>query len=562
METFTLKPEVDASQEFIEIATDFSNPLDVVREALSNSFDAGATKIEVHFDVVKEYGERVVVVQIHDNGHGMDDGGLKSFFDLGNSRRRNDPNSIGEKGHGTKVYFNSAEVYVHTVTEGMCHEAVMKDPFKTLHNRQVPEVTVRKFPVDEASGTLVRIKGYNNNRSERFSHALLKDYVTWFTKIGSFEVLFGIEKYRDVRLLLKGLDQEKPEEVPFGHFFPDESKKINDLFDEYLVDAPDYFCKRILKEGKLRNFPEIKYQAVFSIEGTSVKRSYNRMIRRQRVGGEYTVQDRYGLWLCKDFIPIQRANEWIGTRGTEFTRFHAFFNCQEFHLTANRGSVNNTPVEVMDDIRQEVEAIYQEIVGSEEWRNLDWLESQAEGYKTAEAEKRDYIDRIKRYNKQDVAEFDELQLGEPIHESGVFGLLVQLLTRKPDLFPFRLLDYNTLKGYDLIVVGSDRVPLPQAKVFYVELKFMLQKAMNHSFDNLHSIICWDTALKDGDVARDIRDDERKLKITPADGPNDYTRYYLDHPKKGHKIEVFVLKDYLRQRLEIEFRPRPEKISVK
>ena len=47
METkeITIEPKVDSAQEFIEIALDFSNPLDLVREAISNAFDAEADNI-------------------------------------------------------------------------------------------------------------------------------------------------------------------------------------------------------------------------------------------------------------------------------------------------------------------------------------------------------------------------------------------------------------------------------------------------------------------------------------------------------------------------------------
>jgi hypothetical protein len=43
-------------------------------------------------------------------------------------------------------------------------------------------------------------------------------------------------------------------------------------------------------------------------------------------------------------------------------------------------------------------------------------------------------------------------------------------------------------------------------------------------------------------------------VSPQD-TNDYTRYFLDNPRKTHRIEVFVLKDYLPQKLKLEFRPR-------
>ena len=90
---FEITPEVNSTQEFIEIAQDFSNPLDLVREAISNAFDAKAKNILMDFSVISEYGEKLLKIEITDDGHGMDAEGLKSFFDLGNSSRRLDQRS-------------------------------------------------------------------------------------------------------------------------------------------------------------------------------------------------------------------------------------------------------------------------------------------------------------------------------------------------------------------------------------------------------------------------------------------------------------------------------------
>ena len=107
MANYVITPKVNEVKEFIEIANDFSNPLDLVREAISNSFDACASRIEICFSTVSERGEDILLIELNDNGEGMDRKGLQSFFDLGNSLRRGEPKTIGEKGHGTKVYFNS-----------------------------------------------------------------------------------------------------------------------------------------------------------------------------------------------------------------------------------------------------------------------------------------------------------------------------------------------------------------------------------------------------------------------------------------------------------------------
>lgn len=558
MDGFDITPKVDETQEFIEIANDFSNPLDLVREAISNSCDAGASEMSILFDVVPSHGEQELRITIVDDGSGMDVGGLQSFFDLGNSLRRDDPAKIGEKGHGTKVYFHSRRLEVSTDDGANAFHATMDQPFRTLHERRVPTAAVIERPSSGKAGTRITIMGYNNNRRERFTHDILRDHIRWFTKFGSMEVEFGHSGVALQGLLLKGLDRDVPERLEFGHIFPDESINISNLFDEHLVRAPEYYCKRVKRSGALDSHPEVRYQAVFSIEGNRVKQAYNNMLRRQGYQapkGSYTVQERYGLWLCRDFIAVQRRNDWITSRGSEYTRFHAFFNCQSFKLTANRGSVDNTPSELLEDVHRTVNRLYEEIVQGDDWRQLTWLEQEAAGHHTAEKERKDFDFRVTKAQRSNVAQLDGVSLVEPNRESGVYGLFVQLATLKPQLFPFQIVDYDTHEGLDVIAKGDKSTAVSKARLYYVEFKYILDSNFNHSFDNLHSVVCWDCRLKHEDVVKDIADNERRLAIVEPGNEGDYTRYYLDAARKAHKIEVFVLKDYLKQRLGLEFRPR-------
>ena len=256
---FTITPEVNSSQEFIEIAQDFSNPLDLVREGISNGFDAHAKNMTMSFSVISDCGERVLKIEIIDDGDGMDDKGLKSFFDLGNSMRRetkDETGAIGEKGHGTKVYFNSKKIEVITAKDGVKYHAVMNEPKKNLFNHVIPTVDVTSEDNnDNMKGSKIIIYGYNENRRDKFTHAQLKDYILWFTKFGSVERCFDIEDNADVKLHLKGVDADKTEELEFGHVFPEESKSVNDLFTDYLVDAPKWYCKKIVRTKSLKNFP-------------------------------------------------------------------------------------------------------------------------------------------------------------------------------------------------------------------------------------------------------------------------------------------------------------------
>lgn len=554
---FKVVPKVNEVREFLEITGDFSNPLEIVREAISNSYDAGASEIRIHFEVVKKHGRDVLRIELKDNGSGIERDHIKNFFDLGNSTRVDDKSKIGEKGHGTKVYFNSDRIEMRTSNGKMSFCAIMEEPINKLHEGKLPEVVVNEIDLID-KGTEIIIDGYNDSRREKFNHENLKDYIMWFTKHGSIEKEFG--SVEEVKLFLKGLGRDKVEKIEQGHYFPPSSKDINKLFEEHNVRAPDHFSKKMVREGSLRMHPEIRYQAVFSIEGKYVKHGYNDMIRRPGYvapEGAYSIRERYGLWLCKDHIPIQRENEWITTKGNEFTRFHAFVNCQGLQLTANRGSVNNTPSAIIQDLKGVVRKIYEDITSQNDWQDLAWLEDEAVGYKTREKEKKLFDLRIKRIKRANVAKYKETTFVEPERESGVYSIVLLLSQIEKDLFPFCIVDYDTHEGIDVIAKGDNTTPLASAKVFYVEFKRNLSKDFNHSFENLHSIVCWDTDIKHDESVKDLGGEERKMKIQQMDSSRDgdYTHYYLDAASSAHKIEVFVLKDYLKEKLGMDFRPR-------
>lgn len=562
MKDYTFKPSVDETQEFIEIANDFSNPLDLVREAVSNSCDANCRNIRLVFEVEETYGERDLKITIEDDGEGMNLNELKSFFDLGNSTRRNNSNAIGEKGHGTKVYFNSSQITVETFKDGVFLKAEMHEPIKNLHKRIIPEVNVNQSEEGTITkGTKIIVRGYNSNRMERFTHEQLKDYILWFTKFGSVEKFFNINYNIDKIIELKGLNRNEFEEITFGHSFPEESKSVDKLFEEHMVGAPKHYCKRFIKTGHLKDMPDISYQAIFSIEGNRVKLDHNPMIRRQRAqnaAGSYTVAERYGLWICKDFIPIQRKNEWVNYKGSEFIKLHAFFNCQGLKLTANRGSIDNTPTEILYNIQREVNDIYDEITNGDDWANLEWLEDETDSFKTAEKEQKDFDRRLKKIRTANIASYKGYTFVEPRRESGVYAILLQLQMLETDLFPFYIIDYDTHSGIDVIVKGDRTQPIHTSKLFYVEFKHFLTNDYNHSFKNTYNIVCWDTTVKHNDILKDLSKEERVMQITPPDKEGGYTKYFLCRQGSAINIEVYVLKDYLKEKLGMEFRPRTVK----
>jgi len=570
----SFKPSVNEAREFLEISSDFGNPKEIIREAISNSFDAGADKIDISVFIDKSSGEDELVVTIKDNGEGIQEEQLKEFFGLGFSNRvitdalgNKISDAIGEKGHGTKVYFNSKCIELETVRDGKHIKAVFDSPKKILRGGQIPEVKYDVTPTSAPHGTTVTVHGYNDNIQSGFGHEELKDYIYWCTKFGSFELELGITKFKDVTIWLQGLGWKESvgEPLKFGHLFPEVVTDVRSLRSKDKISPLDYYVARwVFPNEPLIGMPGAKLDFVFYIEGDEAKRTYNKMIHKPYDywrPGQYLVQDRYGLWLCKDSIPIERRNSLVAER-SEWTKYHAFVNCQEFRLTANRRDVGNTPPQVIKATEETVKDLFERrIKPSTEFQKyreeLEKEERERAIEKTTEREEWEFDRRSKLAATAKVARVDNIELHEPRQESGVFSLVLQLLAVKPELFDFKVIDYDSSMGYDLLVTKDYALELERASKRFVELKFELKRDFNHTFKKLAEIICWDTKLSNEDDVHDIAGAKRTMKITPPEKEtsNCHTKYMLISDTEPHNIEVIVLKDFLRERLGLEFRPR-------
>jgi hypothetical protein len=151
---------VNEAREFLEIAKDFKDPKEIIREALSNSWDAGATQVSILFDLVPIPGtrRRKIKVTIEDNGEGMSSEArpqvgsseIEGFFNLGDSGKPE--GSIGSKGHGTKIYYKSRGITIDTWKNGVHIRAYSEtDPWDSLGRGVIPT-----FGYDEDSDPIGR----------------------------------------------------------------------------------------------------------------------------------------------------------------------------------------------------------------------------------------------------------------------------------------------------------------------------------------------------------------------------------------------------------------------
>ncbi|NPV14038.1 hypothetical protein HPY86_03795 [candidate division WOR-3 bacterium] len=418
------------------------------------------------------------------------------------------------------------------------------------------------------------------NPTAHLSHLTIKDYILWFTKHGSIESEFyGRENYSNKIVYLKSFDTEriKPElkignevytndyyeKIPFGHVFPPECYKQHDLTGKQAdlqdqgkdVDKIDLICKRVYLSNETgKQKPDVPFQIVFYIEGDEAKRSYNKMlIPKGRVAklhyDQYTVESRYGLWACKDFIPVVNITSWIETRGIK-SRFHAFINCDKFELTANRSTIDNTPSDIISSVKERTKEIYREIIQkSDEYKEIERLIEEEEKQRQLEEDKKEFAKRIKNLSKLKKCVYKNITLFEPKTEAEVYGLIMRLMAVNPDLFDFEILDYRTDKGIDFLVrKKSDPPELPSYK--YVELKHILRGSFNHCFMYLHKVICF--KIEDGlNRVKGIDG----IRIITSSTDRGETKFYLtpESPSPDQdNIEIIVLETFLREKLKLEF----------
>jgi hypothetical protein len=556
-----LTPKVNQEAEFWEIANDFGDPLEILREAISNAIDAKASWVRIHFFVEEIEGARTLVIEIEDDGAGMiRDVLAQDFWGLGFSKSRDDKEKIGEKGHGTKIYLRSERIIVKTQTDTEANESICERPMRDLATRQAHKPRIRAIDkFQEHSGTFIRIEDYNKSERSTFVQDKVKDYLLWFTKMGSVERMFGVEKLADFRVYLKCLNASAFEEIPFGHPFPTPNSDIEKLFTQYQADAGDWFCKRYEWNESLQELPDVTFQAIISVEGDRLKRSYNPMIR-ERVRGDsdkYKVADRYGIWLCKDFIPIQQVNEWIsgfGTGSNSFVLLHGFVNCQTLKLTANRGSIANTDPKVTTELQKAVQRLVAHVDKDLNQKGLYTLIQWQNESRTLEQEKSEFDRRTKTIERRRTASLDDRLFLEPQNESELFGLLIAIYYLRPNIFEFEPLDYNTTRGIDIIARNKTSSRVADSKFWYVELKYQLKDTFNHAFKNLRWIVCWnfDKGVGENSEFRAIEENDVRRLRSHKDSEGK-TSYFLDNPGAAIKIQVIQFEEFLKEKLGMEFR---------
>lgn len=478
----TKTPKVNEVNEFLEIASDFQDPLEVIRESLSNSYDANASEVEISIRD-RQAGSEII---IEDDGHGMDLNDLESFFDLGNSTKRDGKDgSIGYKGHGTKIFYKSDEVVVNTAKEGTNLRARMEKPWQKLNNRILPEYEVTERSTrQENSGTRIRITGFKSGRGfspSSLTYNKVKHYLKWKTLAGSTAHFFS-DDFRDLDITVQLGDEIDDSQ--------DHIKTNNKL--EFPPEQLQPGDGEFPESGMCKHYPPREIE-VETEEGTKTKVQVVGMIggkdarNKLPTYGKHSTQ--FGIWLAKDHIKVERLNEAI-SHDNEYLHFFFIANCPDIELSANRENIRNKSSPIYQAIKRELTHYLSKITASPwfkqylEQRQEARLERRAKSQRSSVEDRQQNIEHRDRFN--------------PSNEIEVL-LGLERSNREAEGPEITVEDYNTKSDISVLVSQNN-------SIYGCSVNRLLTDHFdsNKPLESVDKIICW--SYGDRDQLREI---ERK-----------------------------------------------------
>jgi len=564
-----------------ELSENKVSSLEIFREAISNAKDHGARRI--WFKTSKDHRNEVTMV-IADDGEGMNEKRLEAFWGVGASEKDNGTQSIGYKGHGTKLYFDCRKLSVATRTSAdvpwlvteleMPHERMEAEvPERPLRPAEPLHREIEDIGLGTSSGTVILIEQLRfEDRTDLTDRLKVESYCDWFTAIG--DIRSGLFKERvefhraiqnkeaildslrmhegelrpmDVRLRINGdklhyplglapreskffaawLDdaqefKETPGLLAYGHRFADEyqstgASRMRDDKSALRLTTPQSWAT---EEG---------IGIVARVEGHRRQLDTYWEAKWQGHPGVYGFEERFGLWLCRDFIPISQRNDLLRRALDEASgqklRFElnnlrnwkVFVNHQNFRLTANRNDVSNRAILDAQVVEALVRVLRESLKNKsfQEWverlkkaaferrkdRELHYMNERLDdvrGWIEAKT-KKDGIDPMEVTGLPPLPEKHSLLMKEPASEQELFYVFGLLSGRFK--MPIHVIEYDASEGVDAICKVREPKLLHERKSL-ARVEFKLDVSVNnpihHFFDAIDLIVCWRVG-KQGDI---------------------------------------------------------------
>jgi len=488
----TYKPQVNDISLFKEIAQNIVNPLEILREGISNSHDAEAKNISI---IISRSETGKFVIEIQDDGKGMTFTNIHRFFNLGDSTK--EKLGIGEKGLGTKVYFKSEQITLITQTrDGEAYRATMHKPWEHLCANKLPEYVVEELEFQSGrNGTSISIEGYIIDNPERyFNFYIIMDYILWFTAAGSFKTYFAnyteLHKYIHnmqiaPRIFIKDKILDIKEEIAGTHqFWPPQEKPKEDPCEPIYKRSVNY-CRHF---GPYHRETNINGEYVsFQMYGTVSGANCRKKVIKLRQGE--TMKSRFGVYLAKDFIPFAKKANIINNPSQQ--HYHLLINSQAFELTADRNNISNQDDPKVKWVLEEVNKIIDEDIvplADEGYFKLRKIEEIEHAIK--EKQKR-LMNRLEEFDQIDELAIDEFPIMKCAdNESQVSLILTALIANKKTKPLVKYINkighYSHQSTTDLICLNGNNEKI------LVEIEYRLSSLFKHEhpYETFDYVVCW------------------------------------------------------------------------
>lgn len=481
-----IEPEVNKAHEFLQIAENFKKPLEIIREALSNSWDANASEVKITIDRDTYKTPWRPIITIEDNGLGMGVNELKRFFSLGFSEKPK--GCIGTKGHGTKIYYRSDGIFLETISNGKKIVAGTEaPPYETLNLGKVPTYWY-EFAENFTGkhGTKIIVTRFNSRpRDFQKVNDECIPYIKWYTIGGSFEYYFN--------------PNAKKLSISVHNNWTRERNSIDNWFkfpsENLTADNSTKLCKIFPPETLIgeseENHIEVTVEIVASLVGEE--------IRKQMVPTRYDM----GLWLARDFIKIEKEEVYfqVGGKTGEFyySNFLVLANCQQFNLPANRDNIQRD--EIYETVIKLVKDYIKQI-GNDSFTlnffNMKKAEEKEAKEKKRMKEKEETIkeldERMIAYQKREslpkIPDLKSAIIKTPNNEKETLILLQAMISSNYNSIDFVIGEYDDYKGVDSIIEFDDK---GTHRIGWLEVVYTLSNIITwwHFNERTHKIVCWD-----------------------------------------------------------------------
>ncbi len=509
-----------------QVVQNRAHPLDVIREAISNScakeVEASQFKITVFYDGT--FGWSFI---FEDDGVGMDytgekepekQGRLDRFLNLAYSGVVGiKSDEFGFKGLGSKLMYLSSRLEIETKTKrGESYKVIIENPRGKLLQKDKPElpkpVIYKKAPVSFDHGTIIRVYGYDGGikYDEYENPEKLKQYLYFRTLVGYTRP----ERLRDgfPKIIIKTPSIPDGEELRIG--FPWIKKEGDHVEGQKIgvIDPPI----SVTKEDRSANKVTVILKGGYALKTGEFNMS------------DYGIMESKGLGLTYVWKGIPYFNlDFNHYKPQGFELYYKFcrfvVECDEIETDIARSRI------VSDGVKEPLftsalREAFRKIMETNDYK--EWVKYRRElKRKDLGTTLNQRKDTLLRSGQKWVFYDGELIHKEPENEQDVRALLWKLEGLKALPFHyFRTLEHTAQKGIDIIADYQEK-DFSEKKLFQaIEVEHILENYSDHDHvpEQTSLIIAWDSKNRD--------------KLTKAEGEWKYVWEYM-----GHNLSVVLLK---------------------